>query len=823
MRKLTKESKKKAWTETVENIDLNKESHKAWKLLNNLEGKSSKKNPEPLQCEGGMETDTKKKADIFNKHYANVNRSLKREPLDSVLMKQLKNKQETSAANITIFDDDFKLSEMETAMKKLACRKSPGPDGIKNEMICHLGHLGKKKLLQFINRTWKENKMPKEWLTAKIIPILKQGKIAGQPKSYRPISLTSCVGKLAERMVNNRLYWWLEKNKILNDSQAGFRKGCRTEDQLFRLVQNTIDGFQKKRHTSAVFIDLQQAYDRVWRKGLILKMTKMGITGNMLKWIQAFLKERTITTEIDGISSSKRTLEEGLPQGSALSCTLFLIFINDITNCLTVSRALFADDLVIWTTANNPMLAESKLNKELMTISTYCKFWKLKINTQKTVYSVFSLSPKAAKRPLSLKIDGESISKEENPIYLGVQLDKRMTLSEHINNLREKANKRLNIIKRLASTTWGADKRTLRQLYIGYVRSAMDYGLPLQTIASKEQLQTLERLQNQALRLICGGMKSTPIAACEIDANIEPYDIRRKRALIDATERYNRQEESHPNRIMVNTWKREKRIQRKSLLEIATEIEQENHLPQNRENELKYSELPPWSNTLTPTVKTHLLDETANKEMPPNELRTSALETIDSFPRTAIHAYTDGSAFKTTNSAGLGVHIRYPDDSFLNLSLPCGNICSNYEAEILAIKTAIETIHQQFETNEKETSDIVVFTDSKSALESLENPHESCQKEIKHTARSIHNILDSFNTNIVLQWIPGHNNIPGYESADNLDKKGSSQVQFDKEATSEQQGRSLTFAVHRGSKTTQSVQKMLYFCLELWYRPLPPM
>ena len=175
--------------------------------------------------------------------------------------------------------------------------------------------------------------MPKEWLTAKIVPILKQGKTAGKPKSYRPISLTSCVGKLAERMVNNRLYWWLEKNKILNDSQAGFRKGCRTEDQLFRLVQNTIDGFQKKRHTSAVFIDLQQAYDRVWRKGLILKMTKMGITGNMLKWIQAFLKERTITTEIDVISSSKRTLEEGLPQGSALSCTLFLIFINKLMTC----------------------------------------------------------------------------------------------------------------------------------------------------------------------------------------------------------------------------------------------------------------------------------------------------------------------------------------------------------------------------------------------------------------------------------------------------------------------------------------------------------
>ena len=90
-------------------------------------------------------------------------------------------------------------------------------------------------------------------------------------------------------MVNYRLYHWLEKHKIIDNSQAGFRKGCRTEDQLFRFVQSTIDGFQRGQHTTAVFIDLQQAYDRVWRKGLLMKMDKIGVHGKMLQWIQAFL------------------------------------------------------------------------------------------------------------------------------------------------------------------------------------------------------------------------------------------------------------------------------------------------------------------------------------------------------------------------------------------------------------------------------------------------------------------------------------------------------------------------------------------------------
>ena len=133
----------------------------------------------------------------------------------------------------------------------------------------------------------------------------------------------------------------------------------------------------------------------------------------MFNWIHAFLCNRTIQTTVDGTTSSKLTLEEGLPQGSALSCTLFLIFINDLPNFLNVSKALFADDLVIWTTEKYPILARAKLKRALTTIGAYCNFWKLKINSQKSVYSIFIRSHVEAARNLNLSMDGTPLSKVE--------------------------------------------------------------------------------------------------------------------------------------------------------------------------------------------------------------------------------------------------------------------------------------------------------------------------------------------------------------------------------------------------------------------------
>jgi hypothetical protein len=155
-------------------------------LLNNLTGSRKKENPRPIKVNMRKITNDKKKADIFNKHFANVNRSTTRKQLDKALWKILKGKKKSPSANICPFEQEFSMLEMETAIKKLKCKKAPGPDKIKNEFICHLGKGAKEMLLSFINRTWREGKIPAAWRTADIIPILKKGKEPDAPQSYSP-------------------------------------------------------------------------------------------------------------------------------------------------------------------------------------------------------------------------------------------------------------------------------------------------------------------------------------------------------------------------------------------------------------------------------------------------------------------------------------------------------------------------------------------------------------------------------------------------------------------------------------------------------------
>ena len=469
MRKITISSKREKFQTTCNNLDLATEGHKAWALIHNLSGESRVTNPKPFYTDDGEVTDDQKKANAHNKFFASVNKASETTEEDKDLLKELKNKEKAAGANSKIFEENFNISELNKALRKLKARKSPGPDNIHNEMLKHLGHTGKSIILDFINLTWAQGKLPSNWKIATIKPILKKGKPEEELSSYRPISLSSCLGKVAERMMNQRLYWWLEANNILNVHQAGFRSGHRTDDQLFRLSQQIIDGFHKEKSTTAVFVDLKQAYDRVWRKGLLLKMQRAGIHGRMYSWIKNFLTGRLIQTKVNNAMSSKQTLEEGLPQGSALSCTLFLIFINDLPEVLKYEKALYADDLALWHTHKTVETSSFLLNEDLERLQQYCVKWKLKINTNKTVYTIFSNSSKTAKKSVKLTIDGKSLEKEENPVYLGVTLDRQLNLNKHVQKLKEKSTRRLNIVKRLASTQWGANKQTLRQLYIGYV------------------------------------------------------------------------------------------------------------------------------------------------------------------------------------------------------------------------------------------------------------------------------------------------------------------------------------------------------------------
>ena len=161
---------------------------------------------------------------------------------------------------------------------------------------------------------------------------------------------------------------------------------------------------------------------------------------------------------------------------------------------------------------------------------------------------------------------------------------------------------------------------------------------------------------------------------------------------------------------------------------------------------------PGWNLNMQP-LNALFLTPSINKTSLPTILKTGALETVDSYSPTLIHGYTDGSAFKGTTFAGFGAFLKFPDGSDVEISNACGMSCSNYEAEVQGLISATELLHQHFELGEKEPTDTVIFTDSKSTLEALEHPFENPHSDIELLTLSIHNLLTSYDIQLTLQWI----------------------------------------------------------------------
>ena len=138
-----------------------------------------------------------------------------------------------------------------------------------------MGPKAKNALLRLYNRSWHSGTTPPTWRTAVIVPILKKGKKASDLASYRPISLLSSISKTMERMVNGRLYAYMEDNDLLDENQAGFRRHRSTIDQLVLFTQSVINAWQCGHHTVSVFVDLKNAHDKVWRGGTALEITKI--------------------------------------------------------------------------------------------------------------------------------------------------------------------------------------------------------------------------------------------------------------------------------------------------------------------------------------------------------------------------------------------------------------------------------------------------------------------------------------------------------------------------------------------------------------------
>ena len=247
------------------------------------------------------------------------------------------------------YNKKFTMRYLKRSLKK-SNNSSPGPDQIHYEILCNLPIETLHILLDIINETWKSDTFLESWREALIISIPKPGKDNFNPLNYRPISLTRCICKTVERMVNERLVWYLKKNGLLAKQQCGYRSNRSTVDHLVRLETFIRDAFIHNQHLVSVSFDLRIAYDTTWKYGILNDLHSMGLRGNLPICIGNFLSDRTVQIHLGTILFDKIFhQEEGIPQGAILSTTLFNVKINDIVKQVDpdVECSLYVDVFVI--------------------------------------------------------------------------------------------------------------------------------------------------------------------------------------------------------------------------------------------------------------------------------------------------------------------------------------------------------------------------------------------------------------------------------------------------------------------------------------------
>ncbi len=258
-------------------------------------------------------------------------------------------------------------------------------------MLKHLGERSLLKLLELFNKVWKEGKLPVAWKEAVVIQIRKPGKDPSKPASYRPIALTSNLCKIMERLITDRLSYEMEKRGLLVSCQSGFRKGRNTMDSVVKFETEIRRPQANKETVVAVFFDIEKAYDMMWKEGLVIKLVKIGIGGNLFNWIKYFLFGRKIQVRIGAEISSQYEVGNRTPQGSVISPLLFIIMINDIFVNVSedIGTSLFADDGAVWKRGMNIQCTIRKVQKAIDKVIELGYDWGFRFSIRKDSDSIF--------------------------------------------------------------------------------------------------------------------------------------------------------------------------------------------------------------------------------------------------------------------------------------------------------------------------------------------------------------------------------------------------------------------------------------------------
>lgn len=339
---------------------------------------------------------------------------------------------------------------------------------------------------------------PTQWKVSQIIMILKPGKEAEKAESYRPISLLPILSKVFEKLLLLRLNPIIEDRAIIPKHQFGFRCFHSTIEQVHRIVNEINRSFEEKKYCSAVFLDISQAFDKVWHEGLFFKLKKL-LPHPFYELIRSYLSGRMFFVKQNNDFSQIYEINAGVPQGSVLGPLLYLLYTSDLPIGPNTTIATFADDTAIMASNENPIYASNMIQWNLSQIEHWLRKWKIKANETKSVHVTFTLRKESCP---SVKMNDIKIPQSNEVKYLGFHLDRRLTWHKHIFTKRKQLGLKFRDMYWLIGKNSQLTLENKLLLYKTIIKPIWTYGIQLWGSASKSNTAIIQRFQNKTLRAI---------------------------------------------------------------------------------------------------------------------------------------------------------------------------------------------------------------------------------------------------------------------------------------------------------------------------------
>lgn len=386
-------------------------------------------------------------------------------------------------------------------MQEIDASKAAGPDGVPARFLKLWSAELAPILTLIFQASIHQTSIPLDWKQANIVPIFKKGDRT-QCSNYRPVSLTCICSKLLEHILYSHIYSHLSLYNILCDEQHGFRHARSCESQLLLTINDLAINLNNRGQTDVIMLDFSKAFDKVSHQHLYHKLQNYGIRGNILEWLKHFLMDRSQRVIINGEHSNPARVTSGVPQGTVLAPLLFLCYINDLPNNIVSTIRLYADDVLIYTSINSEEDYQ-KLQQDLHTLERWAANWKMSFNIQKCEF--LRITNKSDPIHTQYFLHNQAIREVTHTKYLGVIIDSKLSWSQHIKEISNKANRVKGFLQRNLQNCPPSVKANC---YKSLIKPILEYACVVWAPYTDKDISLIESVQRRAARFVFNNYSS---------------------------------------------------------------------------------------------------------------------------------------------------------------------------------------------------------------------------------------------------------------------------------------------------------------------------